>query len=346
MRTHGSSSVGTTFPGSFGLIELLGNASAPDETVLFVQGDLFLGDEAPEIFGATGEIALSNARIELEDGELEIAPTGKISGTGRIDAFGVSAISNFGEIGCGVAINGNVIFAGTPVVACAAASGSPGAPLLNPLAASPFARAARRRPEPPPPFPGPFVVNGDATLAGRFVLQFMNGFAPRAGDAFELLQVSGTVTGSFDDVAVRGLAPGFEFAADPLGGRLVLTALSDGVALPSVSLKAKPRLKEKKKKGAKLKLSRAGDTSQALAVRYLIRGSARNGIDYELLPDVVEIPAGKKSAKLLLRPIADGLAEGAETIELEVLPGESYTPSLAARAEIELQDPKEKKRRR
>jgi hypothetical protein len=205
-------------------------------------------------------------------------------------------------------------------------------------------RAARRPPVPPPPFPGPFVVDGDLTLAGTLVLQFMNGFAPRAGDRFDLLDVSGTVTGSFEDGEVRGLAPGFDFVDDFTGGALTVTFLSDAEPLPTVSLKAKPRAKEKQKT-VKVKVSRSGDTSQALAVRYAIRGTARNGVDYELLEDVIEIPARKKSAKLAIRPFSDGIAEGSETLELEVLPGEDYTPSLAAEVEIEILDTKKKKRR-
>jgi hypothetical protein len=225
------------------------------------------------------------------------------------------------------------------VVECPAATlGAGAAPQLNPLAASSFARALRRRPAPPPPFPGPFVVEGDATLDGTLVLQFLNGFAPRAGDAFDLLDVSGNLTGGFANVVVRGLAPGFDFAEDTVGGQLTLTSLNDAEPLPTVSLKAKATLKEKKKRGLKVKVSRAGDTSQALAVRYVIRGTARNGIDYNLLPGVVEIPAKKKSAKLLIRPVAEGLEEGPETIELEVIAGETYAPSLAASVSIEIED--------
>jgi hypothetical protein len=81
-------------------------------------------------------------------------------------------------------------------------------------------------------------------------------------------------------------------------------------------------------------------------VRYAVRGTARNGIDYNLLTGVVEIPAKKKSAKLLIRPVAEGLEEGPETIELEVLPGEGYAPSLAARVAIALEDAVAKKPRR
>jgi hypothetical protein len=231
------------------------------------------------------------------------------------------------------------------VLQCAQA-GPPPAPQLNPFAASRFARALRARPSPPPPPPpGPFVVTGDATLGGRLVLQFLDGFAPSQDDVFELLDVSGNVTGSFADVEVRGLAPGAEFAQDLVGGRLTLTSLNDAESLPVVSVKAKTSLREgKPKKGLKLKLSRQGDTSQALSVRYVLRGTAQNGFDYEQLPGVIEIPARKKSAKLALRAFPDGVTEGAETVSLEILPGDGYTTSLFSKVDLAIADEKPKRR--
>jgi hypothetical protein len=188
-------------------------------------------------------------------------------------------------------------------------------------------------------------VNGDATLGGTLVLQFLNGFAPAQGDAFELLDVSGNVTGSFAEVAVRGLAPGAEFAPDFVDGKLTLTSLTDAESLPVVSVKAKPSLREgKPKKGLKVKVSRQGDTSQALAVRYVLRGTARNGFDYEELPGVIEIPARKKSARLALRAFPDGVTEGIEAVSLEILPGEGYTTSLVAKVDVALEDEKPKRR--
>ena len=76
---------------------------------------------------------------------------------------------------------------------------------------------------------------------------------------------------------------------------------------------------------------------------YTVGGTARNGFDYDLLSGVIEIPARKKSAKLVIRPVPDGVAEGPETIELEVQPGENYTQSLLARAEIVLENGAPKK---
>jgi len=182
------------------------------------------------------------------------------------------------------------------------------------------------------------VIDGDASLDGTLVLQFLNGFAPSQGETFELLDVSGAVAGAFANVLVRGLAQGADdFAQDLADGRLVLTSGTDTVALPTVSLTGKTRLAEKKKAGLKLKLARAGDTSAPLVVAYAIGATAENGIDYQLLPGTLEIPAGKKSAKLVVKPWADARVEGPETIELEILPGDDYAPSLFSKVVVELQ---------
>ena len=336
-------------PGSSGLIEL--QATGSEATVLGVEGghlDLGVDLPAPDasIFGATGELALANGRLELVDADLNILGTGEVTGTGRIDGFGVSFVSNHGRIGCGVLVNAAYTQGPDGVLECPQAS-LPPAPQLNPLAASRFLRSVRKKPEPPAPPPGPFVVNGDANLDGTLVLQFLNGFAPQQGDAFELLDVSGVVSGAFASVAVRGLTVGIEgFAPELVDGKLTLTSLTDAVALPTVSLTGKTKLKEKKKGGLKLKLVREGDTSAPLLVAYAVRGTAENGIDYELLPGTLEIPAGKKSAKLVVTPRADGRIEGPETIEIELLPGEDYTPSLFSKLEIVLTSADELKQKK
>jgi T5SS/PEP-CTERM-associated repeat protein len=330
-------------PGSSGLIEL--QATGSEATVLVVEGgadphlDLGVDLPAPDasIFGATGELALAGGRLELNDADLNVRTTGEVTGTGRIDGSGVSFVSNHGRIGCGVVVNAAYTQGPDGVLECPQAS-LPPAPQMNPLAASRLLRSARKKPAPPaPPPPGPFVVTGDASLDGTLVLQFLNGFAPRQGDSFELVDVAGSVTGAFDSVVVRGLTAGVEaFAQDFPAGKLMLTALTDLEALPAVSLTGKTRLKEKKKAGLKLKIRRDGDTSAPLLVSYAIRGTAENGIDYELLPGTLEIPARKKSAKLVVKPRRDGRIEGPETIELELLPGVDYAPSLFSEHEIAL----------
>jgi T5SS/PEP-CTERM-associated repeat protein len=79
-------------------------------------------------------------------------------------------------------------------------------------------------------------VTGDATLGGDVFLKFTDGFAPQQGQQFEFLDVSGTLSGSFANVHLRNLAPGFQFDLSRTGGGMTMVALNDGVfSLPQSS---------------------------------------------------------------------------------------------------------------
>ena len=70
-------------------------------------------------------------------------------------------------------------------------------------------------------------VPGDLTLGGTLELRFIDGYAPRAGDAFPVLQAGGEVAGAFSAVNVTGLEPGFELSLDVTDGGLAVTMQSD-----------------------------------------------------------------------------------------------------------------------
>jgi gliding motility-associated-like protein len=55
-------------------------------------------------------------------------------------------------------------------------------------------------------------------------------------------------------------------------------------------------------------------TADTLYVTY--GGTATNGVDYELLPDVIIVPEGESSTTILLNPIFDNLVEGDEIITI------------------------------
>jgi hypothetical protein len=63
---------------------------------------------------------------------------------------------------------------------------------------------------------------------------------------------------------------------------------------------------------------RHGPTNTPLTVRYLLEGTAENGVDYEKLEGLVTIPTGSRSALVLVRPIVDRLVERYETVILRL----------------------------
>ncbi len=68
------------------------------------------------------------------------------------------------------------------------------------------------------------------------------------------------------------------------------------------------------------------DTSSSLSTYYLTySGSASNGIDYVLLPDSIVFTSGQDSVSLILAPLNDAIAEGTETVSIEVSGGSCAT---------------------
>lgn len=58
------------------------------------------------------------------------------------------------------------------------------------------------------------------------------------------------------------------------------------------------------------------DTNEPLVVEYAISGSAVNGVDYQELPGVVTIPAGRPAAEIVVLPVDDKIVEPTETVVL------------------------------
>jgi hypothetical protein len=301
-----------------------------------VLGILAVG--AADALTGVGTLRLFDSLVEA--GSVVIAETGHVAGQGTLFVrdtppfTGDGVVHNRGTIESGILIDGILANEGAGRVV-RTQSGAGGAPQLNPLSAA-LGRALRARTGPPPPPETPLVVTGDASLDGTLVLQFRNGFAPAQGQSLRVVEVGGTATGAFAQMEVQGLAPGALFDGAFQNGAFTVVATTPTEGLPPLTLKAKTKLKESKKKGAKLKVGRTGDRSQPLVVRYATGGSAENGLDYERLEGVLEIPSGKKSATIAVRPFRDGIAELPETVAIEILPGDGYSLPLVSGATLEL----------
>jgi hypothetical protein len=89
-------------------------------------------------------------------------------------------------------------------------------------------------------------------------------------------------------------------------------------------------------------VTRSGETNKALKVSYRLAGTARNGIDYQLLPNVVIFQPGESSVEIVVLPIDDTLVEGTESVVPILLPGMNpaapYIVGPKASAEAHIRD--------
>lgn len=77
---------------------------------------------------------------------------------------------------------------------------------------------------------GQLDVSGNATFGGTIQFDFINGFAPSAGDSFDFINVGGSADFSGATIDIGGLLPGFDYSDSFQNGQFILTALNDGVA--------------------------------------------------------------------------------------------------------------------
>ena len=99
------------------------------------------------------------------------------------------------------------------------------------------------------------------------------------------------------------------FAVDPLA--------REGVAPPN---------------NAVFRLRRSGETNAPLTVHYAVLGTAENGVDYLTIPTSVTIPAGRRTARVVITPIDDKRVERIETVVLRLHPAVFYNVGRWGRA--------------
>ena len=79
------------------------------------------------------------------------------------------------------------------------------------------------------------TIAGAATFDGTLEVRFVDGFLPTSGQVFNLVEVSGAVSGSFAQVTFPDLRSGFQFSGEFVNGIYQLTALND--AAPAIGLR-------------------------------------------------------------------------------------------------------------
>jgi hypothetical protein len=76
---------------------------------------------------------------------------------------------------------------------------------------------------------------------------------------------------------------------------------------------------------AAFRIRRSGETNLPLTVHFAIEGTAENGVDYVEIQSSVTIPAGRRSAGVIITPIDDRRVERIETVILRLQPAALYT---------------------
>jgi hypothetical protein len=87
------------------------------------------------------------------------------------------------------------------------------------------------------------------------------------------------------------------------------------------------------------RVSRSGSKWAApITVTFTLTGTATNGTDYANVPLTVTFGRGDDRVNVVVRPTADTLAEGTETVILTLTPGSSYRLGSGAAATIRISD--------
>jgi hypothetical protein len=84
------------------------------------------------------------------------------------------------------------------------------------------------------------------------------------------------------------------------------------------------------------RFSRTGPVTSSLTVTYTVTGTAVNGSDYQAIPMAVTFLSGQATANVFVIPMADGVAEGVETVIVTLTDGASYDLGAPATATVNI----------
>ena len=166
-----------------------------------------------------------------------------------------------------------------------------------------------------------------------------------------ITSVNDSVSESLETVVVR-VSSAATYIVDPLANSATNSIVDDDVQVVTVTATdAVARERDLTSPSAiadtaTFLVTRAGDLSQPLTIYYAIAGTnsgniqtALHGVDFELLPGVLVIPAGESSGAITIIPRWDGLGEGPESVTLQLGAGPTnYRLGNPNTATITIQD--------
>jgi hypothetical protein len=199
-----------------------------------------------------------------------------------------------------------------------------------------------------PAAPNTFVgitANGGTRLTtNRFEIAGFGDLKSRilAGDPLSGVILGDTNGDSFIDSAAYDLAPAFRNVFSLAAGAttsyvtetLFGTGIPSQVVLPeTITVVATTATAfENTGDAATFTLTRAnGNAKNSIAVHYTLSGSATSEVDYHQRSGTVTFAAGQETATVTIDPIADGIAEGVESVVLTIDEGAGYNLSDRSR---------------
>lgn len=205
---------------------------------------------------------------------------------------------------------------------------------------------------------GAFTISRTGSTSGSLLVRWVVSGTAKAGTDFTLGTSSVTLPAGvasatvsvpvLDDNLVEGAEtitmslvsdPAFRIESTGASATIDLADDESPSGLPVVTVSASDSLAAETgaNNGAFL-ISRGGDTSASLIVKYSLSGTAANGTDYATLAGSITIPAGQASATLALTPVDDTAYEVSETAILSLSASASYALGASNVASVAILD--------
>jgi hypothetical protein len=163
-----------------------------------------------------------------------------------------------------------------------------------------------------------YTIGGTAT-PGTDYTALSGSIAFASGDTTKDITVTplaDAVTEDTETVTLT-LLPAAAYTVEPENSATVLVVDEDQVA---VSASTEIATVTEASATMRFWISRTGSTTAALAVNYTMSGTATSGVDYTGATGTLTIPVAASGAYLTLTPVNDTLAEGTESVILDITP--------------------------
>ncbi len=107
---------------------------------------------------------------------------------------------------------------------------------------------------------------------------------------------------------------------------------------PTVSLITNDRSASESGNNGLFTIQRTGSNSEPLTVLFSVDGTASPDVDYLALGSEAEIPSGSNAVSLEVTPVADGVPEETETVNLTIVAGPGYLAESNATGTVDIKD--------